>query len=216
MNSLAYLALLASLANTQTIFERTPGNPGLTGVKPSPNNFICPLMSFEPRSPLLSMRYGPFTFYNAETITPDSIMNAVDGCGNSVPLEDNGYINETAPERGPDNVYEIVQIVAPEVMKNYLDRSLWICWKAPETTRVEITPQSAATRLLVYAGCGCSQGTAPLIGCIDGRDIGASGTHYPKRVVFDTVEKHDYMIRVGLVRGEGLDDSEVLFDIQRE
>lgn len=201
----------------QSIFQLRPSNPGLEGTKPYPRNYICPQLAFEPRSPKLSMRYGPFVFFNGETQTPADRDDTVEACGNTVALQDGGYIGAPSLDAhvavdGPR--YQITQIVDENVVNLYLDRALWVCWKAPETTRVEVTTARPNSRIVVYAGCGCAPERAPLIGCLDGRDPTASGVHYAKRLVFNTVGQHDYLVRVGVL--PGADDEEIEFDIQKE
>lgn len=198
--------------NTTELLSLRPGNPGLDDINP-PRNHICPQTIFEPTSPKGSLRYGSYKYVNTNAPVPVHWCTTSEGCSNTVPLDDDGYIDTVSPDRGSSR-YEITQIIPSALLILYVEKDLWICWKAPHNTTVALTSGTPDTKILLYAGCGCSPETSPLIGCVDGKDVDAEGHHYSKKLIWDTIEQHDYLIRFGTSSSDGLATGDVEFHIE--
>eukprot|EP01068_Selenidium_serpulae_P001708 Selendium_serpulae@DN1843_c0_g1_i1.p1 len=215
---LAAVPLCASqVISTKGIFMAQPAHPGLdSAVRPMPPNYICPHISFEPKSPRESMRYGVFKYSNKGTPEPVHWCTLNEACAHFEPLSDTGYISELPEDRPPRNStrFEITQIIQRNDIIDFFKRDIWVCWKAPTTDRVGIVSNHAATVIVVYAGCGCGPLTAPLIGCVDGKPNEAEGDHYSKKLVWDVEEYHDYLLRFGTLTNGGDDATELEFKIE--
>lgn len=121
-----------------------------------------------------------------------------DDCANAETIAGEGtfaFDNTTARTDGPPHDACLA------VGERQIDADVWYCWTSPCTEKILVSTcglTSLDTRIAVYDGCGtCPPTDGELLTCNDDR-CGEILDPFQSMAVFDAIEGHSYLIRVGV------------------